>query len=546
MKFDETSLTVLHIPEPPLEFSYGQTCPYPKDGLYLYGPHRKPSKPPYISVGVIGTAAGVEHFRSWAGRLKCRIDVPPPKRGEKKNRLHLCNFPGVEEAFGISFDPNAIVAYTIDPKELDTATRTINLHEAVRKAVDVYVAKIKHHMNNDERKVDVWLMILPELVFERCKPKAKRTGLALVRGDFGKKQTERADLPLLGDIIDQSSEEIFDDIPDFHRQAKAALLKLNYTSQLIRETTLAPDAFLNKAGYPSRRLQDPATVGWNLATGLYYKTQAEPPWKLASAREGVAYIGLVYKLLPNDPKEFACCAAQMFLAEGDGVVFRGANGPWKTGKNEFHLKPEAATGLIRQVLETYEEKHGGPPKELFIHGRTSFNDEEWNAFKSAVPKETTLVGVRIKTTSGETKLFRNGDYPALRGTAIILDSQNAYLWTTGYVPQLDTYIGPETPNPLFISVLRTSNEFPPIGNALGDIMGLTKINYNACNFNDGLPVTVRFADKVGDVLSMGTARGAEKQPFKFYSRPKSPPTSCLFRGPDLMRWGATPANRQSF
>jgi hypothetical protein len=48
-------------------------------------------------------------------------------------------------------------------------------------------------------------------------------------------------------------------------------------------------------------------------------------------------------------------------------------------------------------------------------------------------------------------------------------------------------------------------------------MGLTKINYNACNFNDGLPVTVRFADKVGDVLSMGSAKGAEKQPSSFMS-----------------------------
>src|SRR3979409_1638800 len=73
-----------------------------------------------------------------------------------------------------------------------------------------------------------------------------------------------------------------------------------------------------------------------------------------------------------------------------------------------------------------------------------------------------------------------------------------------------------TPNPLFISVLRSSNLMPPLEDVLNDIMGLTKINYNACNFNDGLPVTVRFADKVGDVLSMGSAKGAEKQPFKFY------------------------------
>lgn len=516
MKLDEVSLPIVHVPEPPLEFSYNQTSPYTKDGLFLYGPHRKPSQTAHISIGVIGRVEGIAFLKTWAEKIKRPIEVPEPKRGEKKSRLHLSNFPGIEETFGVSFDPKQIVTYGIDPKELDVATRTLNLHEAVRKAVDVYTAKVKHHIKNEERKVDVWLLILPELVFERCKPKAKRTGLPLVKGDFGKKQAERAELPLLGQVIDQTAEEIFDDIPDFHRQAKAAFLKLNVTSQLIRETTLAPEEFVNSAGYQVRRLQDPATVGWNLATGLYYKTQPEPPWKLASARPGVAYIGLVYKMLPNDPKEHACCAAQMFLAEGDGVVFRGANGPWQTGRNEFHLQPDAAKNLIMQVLETYDLKHGGPPKELFIHGKTTFKDEEWGAFESVVPRETTLVGVRIRTTNGETKLFRDGDYPVLRGTAMILDAQNAYLWTTGYVPQLDTYIGPETPNPLFITVLKSSKELPQLEDVLGDIMGLTKINYNACNFNDGLPVTVRFADKVGDVLSMGSARGAEKQPFKFY------------------------------
>jgi hypothetical protein len=81
---------------------------------------------------------------------------------------------------------------------------------------------------------------------------------------------------------------------------------------------------------------------------------------------------------------------------------------------------------------------------------------------------------------------------------------------------LDTYIGPETPNPLWITVLRSTGEPPAIQTVLRDIMGLTKINYNACNYSDGLPVTVRFANKVGDVLTMGSAKGSEKQPLKFY------------------------------
>jgi hypothetical protein len=35
MEYPERSLTVLHFAEPQLEFSYGQTTPHPKDGLFL-------------------------------------------------------------------------------------------------------------------------------------------------------------------------------------------------------------------------------------------------------------------------------------------------------------------------------------------------------------------------------------------------------------------------------------------------------------------------------------------------------------------------------
>jgi hypothetical protein len=52
--------------------------------------------------------------------------------------------------------------------------------------------------------------------------------------------------------------------------------------------------------------------------------------------------------------ETACCADQMFLDSGDGVVFKGNIGPRyapKTG--EFHLSATAARTLLEQALESY-------------------------------------------------------------------------------------------------------------------------------------------------------------------------------------------------
>ena len=63
---------------------------------------------------------------------------------------------------------------------------TLNQHEAVRKAVDLSVNEIERYDKNEEKTVDVWIFVLPELIFERCKPLARRSGLDLTTGQFSK------------------------------------------------------------------------------------------------------------------------------------------------------------------------------------------------------------------------------------------------------------------------------------------------------------------------------------------------------------------------
>lgn len=517
MRFREPSLAVEHLDEPELEFRFGQKSRHPKDGLFLYGPHAASRRVSEVRVGVVGTASGTKHFREWGKRLLQGIPVPPPGPREKKDRLHLADFSGLEETFGITFDPDSCSELSVKIEDIDRATRIANKHEAVDAVARIYIERVKKYLRNEERAIDVWLLVVPEFVYERCRSESRRSGLELTRGEVPKKQRSRTSMPLFEAVpdFDTSREDFFDDVPDFRRRIKAEFLSIAPT-QILRETTIAPNAFVNSAGNPVRKTQDAATVAWNLSTGLYYKSQPKPPWRLSEIRPGVCYIGMVYKNLPNNRQNHVCCAAQMFLSEGDGVVFRGANGPWKTDEYEYHLSADAAEALLKTVIDTYTEIHGAAPNELFIHGQASFNDAEWEAFCRAAPAGTNVVGVRINSTSGDAKLYRNGDYPVIRGTTLLLDDKNAYLWTSGYVPQLDTYIGPETPNPLLVTILRWKDQRPKMMSVLNDIMGLTKINYNSCNFNDGLPVTVRFATMVGDILVMGAAKERGPQPFKFY------------------------------
>ena len=210
----------------------------------------------------------------------------------------------------------------------------------------------------------------------------------------------------------------------------------------------------------------------------------------------------------------ACCAAQMFLSDGDGVVFRGALGPWYSSKTkQYHLDRSSARDLIGMVAEEYRRLHGGPPAELFIHARSAFAEAEWNGFEDGCPTSTRLVGVQIRDARDDLKLFRAGKYPVIRGTAALLTERNAFLWTAGYVPRLDTYMGPETPNPIQVKVQKGHCDLETV---LHDVLGLTKINFNSCLFNDRLPVTIRFADSVGDVLVSAPIEGEPRLPFKFY------------------------------
>ena len=111
------------------------------------------------------------------------------------------------------------------------------------------------------------------------------------------------------------------------------------------------------------------------------------------------------------------------------------------------------------------------------------------------------------------KLFRPGRTPVLRGTTYRLSPSRALLWTAGYVPELMTYAGREVPNPLLVEVSQGEAELDLV---LRDVMGLTKVNFNACIFADGLPVTLRFAEAVGEILTAAPHVEGPPLPFRHY------------------------------
>jgi len=507
-----------YLSEPLLEFKYGQRLAYPRDGLFLYGPVGDASSLKSVRYGVIGTPEGVRRFKAWSSTIRRFIDIPVPGPRSRAVEPQHVPFPGFEEAFHAEWpaEPLSLLA-DIDPFELDRVLKIQNRHEAIRSAVDLFVKRLIEENNRTENPPSVWFVIIPELVYQLGRPLSKVKKSERIQGviAISEKRARKLDPnepSLFG--IDEIEAQVYKYATHFRRQLKARLLKDQIVTQIVRETTLTPEEFKRDNGMPLRRLEDRATIAWKLSTGAYYKAGGRP-WQLADVRSGVCYVGLVYKRseLTTNPKH-SCCAAQMFLSNGDGIVFRGALGPWfHTDTKQFHLDETAAKNLIGMVINEYSRMHNAPPRELFIHAKSAFTQEEWRGFEAGCPGGTNLVGVQIIDTRDDLKLFRPGEYPVIRGTTMRISDTRAYLWTSGYVPRLDTYMGPETPNPISVRILRGDCALDTV---LSDVLGLTKINFNSCLHNDRLPVTIRFANAIGDVLVAAPMDGDPKLPFKFY------------------------------
>jgi hypothetical protein len=71
----------------------------------------------------------------------------------------------------------------------------------------------------------------------------------------------------------------------------------------------------------------------------------------------------------------------------------------------------------------------------------------------------------------------------------------------------------EVPNPIFIEINKGEGDITQV---LKDILALTKLNYNACIYADGEPVTLRFADKIGEILTASLDIQAPPLAFKYY------------------------------
>jgi hypothetical protein len=371
---------------------------------------------------------------------------------------------------------------------------------------NLYLNALRIAADRDEA-FGVIVCVVPDTVWQNCRPKS-----VVVDGEGDRPSVgQRAHRRQQPDLFGAYEPEEYEMSVDFRRQLKARAMEFKVPIQLVRESTLtlAPQSTNYIRGLTI--LSDRA---WNLSTTIYYKSGGKP-WRLATAREGVCYVGLAFRRseIDDDPRT-ACCAAQMFLDTGDGVVFRGEFGPWYSSeKEECHLDRKSACELLTGVLDIYRQQDGRDLKEIFLHSRSTINRTEFDGYQQACPAGVKVVGVCVQRDRDGMRLYRAGRWPVMRGTLWTLNDRTAYLWASGFKPAVLSYDGWEVPIPLRIDIEHGSADIAQVAR---DILGLTKLNYNACKLGDASPVTIGFSDAVGEIL-VGNPMVKYRRPnFKFY------------------------------
>ena len=494
-------LTVL--PEPELEFRFGQRMHDPHAGLALFGPQSADasSHPKSIVYGVIGAPQGVDLFFRWS-RLMQNAVVEPLESKRRMSRLVQPDdrklyllwppFPGFQGAFASQWPTPAAWRYELDRNRLMDLANQKDPYNRAYDVASAYCEGLSQAEKRDEN-FHVMVCVVPDEVYENCRPWSK-----LKRGVL-KKATEMVVNP---EAVKYSV--------DFRRQLKARSMEFGAPVQILRESTLriGPAVKGNIRG-----LTPESDRMWNMGSTLLYKAGAKP-WRLATAREGVCYIGLAFRRSGGAESRTACCAAQMFLDTGDGIVFKGEYGPWYSPEDDqCHLDRSNAKSLLAGALKTYADEGGEKLTEIFLHSRSTINAEEFAGYRDASPPGVKLVGVRVRTDFNGVKLFRRGEWPVIRGTFWKLNERSGYLWASGFKPSLLTYDGWEVPTPLRIDIEHGEADIIQVAS---DIFGLTKLNYNTCKLGDSVPVTIGFSDAVGEILIGNPGIKKISPNFKYY------------------------------
>jgi hypothetical protein len=501
----ESHIQLDHLKEPKLQFGGYFEHSAAKTGLSEYGPFGKNVAGLHvaqINLGFVGTSGSISMAQEWIDRCGKEIESENIKVTRRRiqdsghtlfeeedverhtirrlDKIQNRDFIGFNASseFECGFQTNPRWTRELNQRMLDNVLRKEDEVERIWRIVDLLESEIASISRTDPVP-DIIIVSLPEEVTEAA-------WSAPVKDNYH---------------------------VDLRRALKARAMR--------QETPLPIQIILPRTTKGGSDAQGPATRAWNFCTAQYYKAGGIP-WRPLSLDEDSCYMGLSFFLAQDSDNDvhMRSSVSMAFDYLGQGLVLRGGKFNWhpeQQGRSP-HLTTEAAADIVSRTLEEYVQVQGQPPSRLVIHKKSEFwgsehqDHNEIDGIFEGVDRvfphcDIDLVALR----SSRIRLFREGDYPPLRGTHFQIGERHG-LYTMGFIPHLETYPKPYVPRPWEITQ-HIGGSAPK--ELLREILTLTKMNVNNCSYADGTPITLSFSHKIGEILKH-VGGGPIQSRYRFY------------------------------
>jgi hypothetical protein len=456
-----------YIPEPLLQFAEAGFHVDPKAGIARYGPAswHTAQHPKAVTVGLIGTAEMMAKTEQWLISNAEGVDGTASQP----------DFPG----YGLDRGFFSELVFDEQWRALITQTELHSIQERsdrLRFELAIGLIDEKLRLLSERDRPPMYIVIaLPEEFLVSC---------AVV-------QYEDA---LLG-VVHRN----------FRRAVKAATMQYRIPTQFVRERLVEgkdPDV--------------PCKIAWNFFTGLYTKAGGIP-WGPHGLTSGTCYIGIgFYQALGSTRWSMQTSLVQAFDERGEGLILRGHDFEWDSVREDSrspHLSDEQAASLVDLVLNRYKQEIGQTPQRVVVHKTSRYWPQEREGFSSALRSRVSRFDLVALDPFNSVRLMPVNKYPPLRGTFFRIGELD-YLYTTGFIPELNEFHGIHVPSP--VQIADHIGQDTPRNQLLGEILALTKMNWNAARLGGRLPITLKFSELVGDILREVPADRDPLPQFKFY------------------------------
>jgi hypothetical protein len=459
--------------EPQLEFGDALTHQDPRQGLLDGGPHQ--SNPgDQLNIGVIGSAEVIEKTESFFEEIAHGVE----SSAEKLPNMNL-DFPGLRNRnpYRTQFNLEPAAHRTMTKQQIKAIVEEVDHDKAVDLACEAYMGLLTSLAESSDRP-DLAIVALPVEIVVRVK---------------------NAELEGGGTTEDEDSSG--SDAPNFRGKLKAAAMHLPFAIQILWE-----DVVDDKAKIPQklkkdtdRKIQDKAARAWNLTNSIYYKALGRVPFRRYSdaSEYRSCYIGISF-YRDVSGQQLWTSAAQMFDERGKGYILRGRRAQTEARGRNPYMANEDARDLTSQVLEAYREHHKHYPARVLVLKTSRFKDSEVDGIDEALREANVelkdLVWINERHP---VKVFRDGNYPVMRGTFVDLGGRGL-LYTVGSIPYYQTYPGLYVPNPLLLCPHEDSES--TLAKIAEEVFSLTKVNWNSTQMNQKFPAPIRAARNVAQVL----------------------------------------------